>query len=74
MREVDVGRGHEYMGARRIWKISGPSCQFYCKPKTFLKIKYFLKSYKPTGPNSTTNPKHNKHKEKHIKTHQNQIA
>ena len=39
MGDVDSGEDYACVGAGDKWKISGPSTQFCCEPKTALKIK-----------------------------------
>lgn len=41
--KVDNWRGYACVGAGGMWKISVPSPQFCCEPKTILKNKDFLK-------------------------------
>lgn len=45
MSDVNNGAGYAYMGTRGIWKITVPFFQFYCKPKSALKIKKTKKSW-----------------------------
>lgn len=42
--DVDNGRDNSCVGAKSIWKISIPPCQFYCELKIILIRPYFVET------------------------------